>query len=83
MDTRKKLTKSRQQRVWGGVAGGLAEYFNIDPVLVRILFIFFTFSGGAALFLYIALLIIMPEDLYVYRRNGSYKKYDYSLYGKK
>ena len=44
-----------------GVCGGIAEYFNIDPTIVRLLYVFFTlFSMGAGILLYIAAWIIMP-----------------------
>lgn len=63
MNNYKKLTRSRKNRVIGGVAGGLGEYFDMDPILLRILFIFLTLFGGAGLILYLVLLIVMPEDL--------------------
>lgn len=45
-----------------GVAGGLAEYFDIDPVLTRILFVVLTLSGGFGLLTYIILWIVVPYD---------------------
>ena len=57
----KKLTKSRTDRRWAGVAGGLAEYFEVDSTLMRLLFVVFTFAGGPGLLLYIALAIVLPE----------------------
>lgn len=44
-----------------GVAGGLAEYFNIDPVLVRLVFALSIFAGGMGLIAYLVLAIIMPQ----------------------
>jgi len=44
-----------------GVCGGLAQYFNIDPVLVRLAFVALTLATGAFLLVYIALAIITPE----------------------
>jgi phage shock protein PspC (stress-responsive transcriptional regulator) len=46
----------------GGVCGGLAEYFNIDPNLMRLLFIVLTFIGGSGVLIYIASLIIIPNN---------------------
>ena len=60
----KQLMRS-QDRMVAGVAAGLAEYFNIDPTLVRILFILLTIFGGGFLgvLTYVVLWIIMPEPL--------------------
>lgn len=44
-----------------GVCAGLADYFSIDPTIVRLLFVLFFFSGGGGLLLYIILWIVMPE----------------------
>jgi phage shock protein PspC (stress-responsive transcriptional regulator) len=57
-----RLYRSRIHRVFGGVAGGLAEYLNLDPIVVRILFIIITVINGFGIFLYIILWIIIPES---------------------
>ena len=59
----KKLTRSANDRMLAGVAGGLAEYLEIDPVIVRLLFVIVALFGGGfiGLFIYIVLWIIMPE----------------------
>ena len=44
-----------------GVAGGLAQYFNIDPVLVRLAFVLLGLSGGIGLIAYLILAIVVPE----------------------
>lgn len=56
----KKLYKSRNEKMFAGVCGGIAEYFDLDPVLVRVLFILFTFIGGTAIIAYIVGMIVMP-----------------------
>jgi phage shock protein PspC (stress-responsive transcriptional regulator) len=58
----KKLYRSRTNRVFLGVAGGLAEYFEVDPVLVRLLFVALTVFSGVGIILYIIGLIVMPEE---------------------
>jgi phage shock protein C len=58
----KKLYRSRQNRMLGGVCGGIAEYFNIDPVIVRIIAVAFFFMGGSALLAYIIGLIVIPNE---------------------
>lgn len=56
----KKLYKSRKEKMFAGVCGGIAEYFDVDPVLVRILFVIFTFMGGSGVIAYIVGMIVMP-----------------------
>ena len=54
-----------QDRVFAGVCGGLAEYFDFDPVLVRIAYAFLTlFTAFCGLIFYIVLWIVMPERTY-------------------
>ncbi len=55
----KTLHLSKDHRVLTGVCGGLAEYFETDPVLIRLIFIFFSFVGGGGLLLYILLWVFM------------------------
>ena len=58
----RRLTRSRDQRVFGGVAGGLGEYLGIDPVLVRIVWVILVVAGiGIGLIVYIVAWIIIPE----------------------
>ncbi|MBM4170717.1 MAG: PspC domain-containing protein [Ignavibacteria bacterium] len=57
----KRLYRSRKYRVFGGVAGGLAEYFNIDPVLMRVIFVVLVLTKGFGILLYIILWIVIPE----------------------
>lgn len=61
----KKLHRSNSQKVLGGVAGGIAEYFDIDPVLVRILFLIALFGAGASILVYIIMWIIIPVSPYM------------------
>lgn len=57
----RKLYRSYVDKKIGGVCGGLAEYFDIDPVLIRALFIITTISYGIGFIAYITLWIIVPE----------------------
>jgi phage shock protein PspC (stress-responsive transcriptional regulator) len=57
----KTLRRSTTNRVIGGVCGGIAEYFNVDPVLIRLIFVILAIFGGAGIIAYIVALIIMPE----------------------
>ncbi|MBE2201571.1 MAG: PspC domain-containing protein [Anaerolinea sp.] len=58
----KRLVRKQDDRMLFGVAAGLAAYLNIDPVLVRLIFVIMTLAGGPGLLLYLVLLIIMPEE---------------------
>ena len=58
----KKLHKSQVEKKLCGVCGGIAEYFNIDPTLVRLLWILFSLAGGAGVLAYIIAAVIMPEN---------------------
>lgn len=57
----KRLTKSYHDRVIAGVCGGIGEHFAVDPLWVRILFIVFVFFSGFSIFVYLGLLLIMPQ----------------------
>lgn len=59
----KKLTRSSKNAVIGGVCGGLGQYFNIDPTLIRLLFLFLFLIGGGGLLLYILLWLFIPSDI--------------------
>ena len=60
-DGTKKLQRSKYDRWLAGVCGGIAEYFNVDGTLIRVLFILFGFAVGGGFLIYIILWIIMPE----------------------
>ncbi len=63
MTEEKKLRRSTGDRMFAGVAGGLAEYFDVDPVWVRLAFAFLLVAGvGSSLIAYIILWIVMPEE---------------------
>jgi phage shock protein C len=51
----KRLMRSTTERMIAGVAGGLGEYFNMDPTLVRLIFVLLALAGGPGLILYLIL----------------------------
>ena len=59
---KKKLYRSKKDCVIGGVCGGIAEYFDIDPTLVRLLAILIFFFGGSGIIVYIIGWIIIPQN---------------------
>jgi phage shock protein C len=61
-EEKKKLYRSRSDRMIGGVCGGLGEYFGIDTTLIRIGFIVALLFAGHGLLIYLACLILMPLE---------------------
>jgi len=59
-DNTRSLYRDMDEAVLGGVCSGLAKYFNIDPLVMRIIFVFFAIFAGSGLLLYIILLILIP-----------------------
>ncbi|MDD5900355.1 MAG: PspC domain-containing protein [Lachnospiraceae bacterium] len=58
----KRLTKSRTDRKLCGVCGGLAEYLNLDPTIVRLIWVLLMFAAGTGFLAYIIAALIMPEE---------------------
>jgi phage shock protein PspC (stress-responsive transcriptional regulator) len=61
----RRLYRSRDDRMIGGVCGGLGEYLNVDSTLIRLLFALFALTAGSGLLAYIIMLLIIPEEPYV------------------
>ena len=62
MENNKKLLRSPHNRVIAGVCAGLAEYFNIDIALMRVLFVVATICGSFGFWMYVILWIVVPEE---------------------
>jgi phage shock protein C len=62
MDPTRKLYRSKTNRQVAGVCGGLADHFNVDATLVRVLFVVLAVLGGSGLLLYVAMWIIIPKE---------------------
>lgn len=58
----KRLYKSNQNKMIDGVCGGIAEYFGIDPTVVRLLWALFSLMGGCGILAYIIAAIIIPRN---------------------
>ena len=56
----KRLMRSSRDKKLGGVCAGLAEYFDVDPTLIRVVWLIALFCGGVGLLLYIILWIVLP-----------------------
>jgi phage shock protein C len=57
----RRLYRSREERIIGGVAGGLGEYLGIDPVFVRLFFVLFALAVEWGVLLYLVMLIVVPK----------------------
>ncbi len=58
----KKLRKSNNHRMFFGVCGGMAEYFDLDPTIVRIIWIVASLAFGSGILAYIICAILMPSE---------------------
>lgn len=58
----KRVYRSRLDRMVGGVCSGLGEYFEVDPTLIRLLFVLGTLAGGPGVIAYLILLVIVPLE---------------------
>ena len=56
-----RITRSQSDRLLTGVCGGVADYFSIDPTMVRLIWIFFTLFGGSGLLAYIIATLLIPD----------------------
>ena len=59
----KRLQRSKTERILAGVCGGLGQYFDVDPTIIRVLFVFTSLFIGGGVLAYIVLWIIVPEEL--------------------
>lgn len=60
----KRLYKSNKNKMLAGVCGGIAEYFNLDPTLIRLGWIVFSALGGSGILAYIIAAIVIPQNPY-------------------
>nr|WP_242859331.1 PspC domain-containing protein [Caloramator mitchellensis] len=58
----KKLFRSKTDRMVAGVCAGIAKYFDIDPTIIRLMWVFIVMFGGAGILAYIICWIVIPEE---------------------
>lgn len=58
----RRVMRSREHRMIAGVAGGIGEYFRVDPTLVRLGFVITAFFGGAGIVAYLLAWVIIPDS---------------------
>lgn len=68
----KQIFRSKENRVISGVCGGFAEYFNIDPTVIRLIWIAVSLTFGAGIIAYIIAAIIVPEKPSNYSSSNNY-----------
>ena len=62
MKKRKRLYRSGKEKILGGVCGGLGDYFDVDPTIVRLLWILFSLFWGVGILIYLIAWFIMPKN---------------------
>lgn len=60
---KKRLYKSSTDKKVCGVCGGISNYFDVDPTVIRLIWVIFTLAGGSGLIAYIIAAIIMPDEM--------------------
>lgn len=68
---RERLYRSRDDRILFGVAGGMARYFNVDPAIVRLVWVLLFIAAGTGILLYIVAAIVIPEEPAGYAAGSS------------
>ncbi len=60
--TDRRLYRSSSNKKIAGVCGGIGEYFDVDPTLIRVAWIIFAILGGSGILAYLICMIVMPKD---------------------
>jgi phage shock protein C len=60
MNQERRLYRSNNEKMIAGVCGGLAEYLDLDPSIVRLLFVLLALTFGNGILIYLILLLVMP-----------------------
>lgn len=61
-ETMKKIKRSREDKLIGGVCGGLGNHFDVDPIIFRIFFLLGAFSAFPSTTMYILMWILLPKE---------------------
>ena len=59
---KKKLMRTQNDRVIGGVCGGLGNYLDVDPTIIRLAFVLLAFFGANGILIYLILLLVIPSE---------------------
>lgn len=69
MNTQKRLYRSTKDRMFAGVCGGISQYLDVDPTLVRLVFVALTLMGGPGIIVYLVLMLVVPEEPSIKRKT--------------
>jgi phage shock protein PspC (stress-responsive transcriptional regulator) len=72
MNNNKRLVRSQDDRMLFGVCGGLADYLNVDPVIVRLLAVLLTLWNGVGLLIYFVLALIMRQEAEIAPKGNAF-----------
>ncbi|MCR5208555.1 MAG: PspC domain-containing protein [Eubacterium sp.] len=59
---KKRLYRDTKNQVLSGVCSGIAKYFDIDPVIIRVIWVLITLAGGSGIIAYIVCMLVIPEE---------------------
>jgi phage shock protein C len=59
---KKRLTRSLNDRMIGGICGGLGQYLDMDPTIIRLLFVLLALCGGHGVLIYLIMLLVVPSE---------------------
>ena len=59
---KKRIYRSRKEKLVGGVCGGISNYFDVDPVLIRLIFLALLLIGGYTILAYLVAWVIIPKE---------------------
>lgn len=66
MGSGKRIFRSKTNRTICGVCGGIGEYFNVDPTIIRLAWVIFSLAGGSGLLAYFIAAVVIPEETDVF-----------------
>jgi phage shock protein C len=58
----KRLYRSQKERMIGGICGGLGDFFQVDPIIFRLIFVLMLLGAGSGVLVYIIMMLIIPEE---------------------
>lgn len=70
----KKLYRSRKNKIIAGICGGFGEYFNLDPLIFRIIFIVLVLADGIGILIYIILFFLMPAEAEIVQEQNTVRQ---------
>lgn len=62
MEEKKRLIRSRDNRVIAGICGGMGEYFNVDPVVLRVIWLLLILGFGTGILAYLICWLVIPSE---------------------